>query len=147
MLLDRRLRMFWLVALTGQTWLTDFSAQCGNERLALHHFDGQADPQRVFVAQRMGTFRYPADISSRRHLDVRPTGASRSCLPLRPEADFASQTPEREQLVQQLSQATKLTPAAALDCLRANNWDPANAMANFEALKAGGSLPASAFMS
>lgn len=54
-------------------------------------------------------------------------------------------TDEQQSIVLQLQGITNLTYAFALLCMQQSGWDPATAMANFEAARAAGGLPAEAF--
>ncbi|GAA5865493.1 hypothetical protein JCM8547_001263 [Rhodosporidiobolus lusitaniae] len=55
-------------------------------------------------------------------------------------------TDEQHLLVQQLQQLTRLTYPFAHLCLAQNNWDPHQALAQFQTLQAQGAIPAEAFV-
>ncbi|GAA5995079.1 uncharacterized protein JCM10292_004525 [Rhodotorula paludigena] len=55
-------------------------------------------------------------------------------------------TDEQQSLVLQLQQVTRLTYAFAHLCLAQNNWDPHQALAQFQALQQAGTIPAEAFL-
>lgn len=57
------------------------------------------------------------------------------------------QTDEQQVLVLQLQSLTRLTYTFAHMCLVQNNWDPTTALANFETLRAQGTIPPEAFVS